>query len=68
MEKMAKFRNIVVHHYDHVDAEIIVGILKKDLDDFPGYRTAILSYLEPEPVDSTDSSALADDADSRKEK
>jgi uncharacterized protein YutE (UPF0331/DUF86 family) len=54
MEKMAKFRNIVVHHYDHVDAEIIVGILKKDLDDFPGYRTAILSYLEPEPVDSTD--------------
>ena len=29
--KMGKFRNIVVHHYDKVDAEIVVGILKKDL-------------------------------------
>ena len=31
VEKMAKFRNIVVHHYDKVDAEIVVGILKKNI-------------------------------------
>jgi uncharacterized protein YutE (UPF0331/DUF86 family) len=48
MEKMAKFRNIVVHHYDTIDAEIVVGILKRDLDDFIGFRKAIISVLEQE--------------------
>jgi len=46
LEKMAKFRNIVVHHYDKVDAKIIVGILKKDLKDFLGYKEAIISFLK----------------------
>ena len=46
LEKMAKFRNIVVHHYDKVDAKIVVGILKKDLQDFMGYRDAIISFLK----------------------
>ena len=46
LEKMAKFRNIVVHHYDKVDAEIVVGILKKDLKDFVGFREAIVSFLK----------------------
>ena len=46
LEKMAKFRNIVVHHYDKVDAEIVVGILKKDLKDFRGYRDAIVNFLK----------------------
>ena len=46
LEKMAKFRNIVVHHYDKVDAKIVVGILKKDLKDFMGYRDAVISFLK----------------------
>ncbi len=46
LEKMAKFRNIVIHHYDKVDAKIVVGILKKDLQDFMGYRDAIISFLK----------------------
>lgn len=46
LEKMAKFRNVVVHHYDKVDAEIVVGILKKDLKDFTGYRNAIVNFLK----------------------
>ena len=46
LEKMAKFINIVVHHYDKVDAEIVVGILKKDLKDFTGYRDAIVNFLK----------------------
>ena len=41
LEKMAKFRNIVVHHYDKVDAEIVVGILKKDLKDFMNYQLSV---------------------------
>jgi uncharacterized protein YutE (UPF0331/DUF86 family) len=46
--KMAKFRNIVVHHYDKVDAEIVIGILKKDLSDFTNYRDAIVNFLKSE--------------------
>jgi uncharacterized protein YutE (UPF0331/DUF86 family) len=43
---MAKFRNIVVHHYDKVDAEIVLGILKKDLTDFLDYKAAIIRLIE----------------------
>jgi len=45
MEKMAKFRNIIVHRYDKVDTEIVVGILKKDLNDFSAYKDAIINIL-----------------------
>ncbi len=48
LDKMAKFRNIIVHQYDKVDAEIVVGILKKDLKDFIGYKNAIISFLKSE--------------------
>jgi uncharacterized protein YutE (UPF0331/DUF86 family) len=46
MEKMAKFRNIVVHQYEEVDTEIVVLILKKHLSDFQNFRAAILAYLQ----------------------
>ena len=46
MDKMAKFRNIVVHQYEHVDAEIVITILRKHLDDFVKFNKAILSYFE----------------------
>ena len=46
MEKMAKFRNIIVHHYDKVDTEIVIGILKKDLKDFSAYKDAIINLLK----------------------
>ncbi|MDO9565580.1 MAG: DUF86 domain-containing protein [Candidatus Desulfaltia sp.] len=46
MEKMAKFRNIVVHHYDKVDAVIVVNILKRYIGDFLNYRNAIVDILK----------------------
>lgn len=46
MGKMAKFRNIIVHHYDKVDTEIVVGILRKDLNDFSAYKDAIINILK----------------------
>ena len=46
MEKIAKFRNIIVHHYDKVDAEIVLGILKKDLKDFSAYKDAIINTIK----------------------
>jgi uncharacterized protein YutE (UPF0331/DUF86 family) len=48
MEKIAKFRNIVVHHYDKVDAEIVTAILKNDLADFISYKEAIIQFLQNE--------------------
>jgi predicted nucleotidyltransferase len=46
MDKMAKFRNISVHHYDGIDAEIVVEILKRDLDDLLSFQAAIISFLK----------------------
>ena len=46
MEKMAKFRNVVVHQYEEVDAEIVFVILKRHLKDFDRFRDVILTYLQ----------------------
>jgi uncharacterized protein YutE (UPF0331/DUF86 family) len=44
--KMARFRNIIVHQYDKIDGEIVVGILKKDLNDFVKYKDAIINIIK----------------------
>lgn len=46
MEKMAKFRNLIVHNYDKIDAEIVVGILKKNISDFDAFKTALVKFLK----------------------
>lgn len=46
MDKMAKFRNLVVHHYDKVDGAIVVMILRKHLDDFIAFKDTILWILK----------------------
>ena len=46
MERMAKFRNVVVHQYEEVDAEIVIAILRKRLPDLEQYISAILTYLK----------------------
>jgi uncharacterized protein YutE (UPF0331/DUF86 family) len=46
LEKMAKFRNVVVHDYDRVDAEIVIGILRKNLDDFIKFKDAIVKLIK----------------------
>jgi uncharacterized protein YutE (UPF0331/DUF86 family) len=42
MEKMAKFRNIIVHDYDKIDQAIVVMILKKHLQSFLTFRDRVL--------------------------
>jgi uncharacterized protein YutE (UPF0331/DUF86 family) len=44
--KMAKFRTVVVHQYDEVDAEIVIAILTMHLGTFDTFRTEVLSYLK----------------------
>ena len=46
MEQISKFRNVIVHHYDRVDAEIVVEILRKRIDDFKKFRDAIVTFLQ----------------------
>ncbi len=45
MEKMAKFRNVIVHQYEKIDPVIVVSILHKNLGDFEKYKKAILKIL-----------------------
>ena len=44
--KMAKFRNVVVHDYDRVDAEIVISILRRNLDDFTKYKDAVVKLIK----------------------
>ena len=46
MEKISKFRNVIVHHYDRVDAEIVIDILRNRINDFSRYRDVIVSWLK----------------------
>lgn len=51
MEKMAKFRNVVVHQYESVDAEIVILVLRKHLGDFTMFKDAIIAFLKhPSPA------------------
>ncbi|HBT84173.1 MAG: hypothetical protein A2005_12535 [Desulfuromonadales bacterium GWC2_61_20] len=45
MEKMAKFRNIVVHQYETVDAEIVILVLQQHLEDFDRFSAAVVKQL-----------------------
>lgn len=45
LEKMAKFRNVVVHQYETIDPAIVISILHKNLRDFEKYKEAIIKYL-----------------------
>ena len=43
--KMVQFRNFVVHRYERVDDEILVGMLNHHLSDFEYFRAEILAYV-----------------------
>ncbi len=45
LEKMAKFRNVVVHQYETIDPTIVVSILHRNLRDFEKYKKALIKYL-----------------------
>jgi uncharacterized protein YutE (UPF0331/DUF86 family) len=49
MEKMARFRNVVVHQYDKVDPAIVISILRNNLGDFEKYKRAIITFLSLQP-------------------
>ena len=44
-QNMASFRNMLVHHYEKVEDEVVFGIFKNKLGDFDLFRKYILEYL-----------------------
>ena len=45
-QNMASFRNMLVHHYESVEDEVVFGIFKNRLGDFDLFRRFILEYLK----------------------
>lgn len=46
LQDMARFRNLLVHEYAKIDNETVYGILKKRLNDFDEFASAIVAYLK----------------------
>jgi len=46
LQKMARFRNILVHHYDKTDPAIVINILRHNLKDFNEFKKTIISFLD----------------------
>lgn len=44
-EKIAMFRNLIVHYYEKVDDAIVFSIFKKNLSDFKEFVQYILTYI-----------------------
>jgi uncharacterized protein YutE (UPF0331/DUF86 family) len=45
LERMAKFRNVVVHQYETIDPAIVVSILHQKMGDFEEFKRAVIRYL-----------------------
>ncbi len=47
-QNMASFRNMLVHHYDKIDDEVVFGIFKKRLSDFSLFINLIENWCMQE--------------------
>ncbi len=47
-QNMASFRNMLIHHYEKIEDELVFGIFKNKLDDFDLFEKAILAYIHKE--------------------
>ena len=45
MIEMTGFRNVIVHEYTRVDAEVVIRILRDRLEDFRRFETEALGWL-----------------------
>ena len=48
MADAAKFRNIIVHHYNRIDPAVVVTVLNRHLNAFAGYKNVIINILRCE--------------------
>jgi len=45
-ERMASFRNLIVHYYERVDDAIVYGLFKENLSDFDRFVERVAGYLK----------------------
>ena len=43
---MVRLRNIVVHDYEKIDPEIVVGILQRHLEDFSQFKDTMVNFIK----------------------
>ena len=46
LANMAGFRNILVHDYTKIESEVILNILKTDINDFIKYTTEVTKWMK----------------------
>lgn len=44
-QNMASFRNMLVHHYEKIEDELVFSIFKNKLEDFDLFQKAVLEYI-----------------------
>ena len=49
-QNMASFRNMLVHHYEKIDDEVVFGLFKKRLTDFTLFIDLVKKWSEGNPV------------------
>jgi uncharacterized protein YutE (UPF0331/DUF86 family) len=50
-QNMASFRNMLVHRYEVIDAELVYGIFGKHLEDFELFISLVTSWVQTLPSD-----------------
>lgn len=45
-EKIASFRNLIVHYYEKIDDSIVFGVFKNNLSDFEIFIERIIDYIK----------------------
>jgi uncharacterized protein YutE (UPF0331/DUF86 family) len=50
-QNMASFRNMLVHRYEVIDAELVYGIFEKHLEDFELFISLVTSWVQTLPSD-----------------
>lgn len=45
-KRMVRLRNFIVHRYEHVDPEVLAGMVNRHLGDFEKFRDEVLAYVQ----------------------
>jgi uncharacterized protein YutE (UPF0331/DUF86 family) len=45
-QNMASFRNMLVHHYEKIDDELVFGVFRKRLGDFDRFASLIVDWVQ----------------------
>ena len=46
LERMARFRNLIVHQYEKIDPAIVLKILRESLPDVDKYKKAVIGFMK----------------------